>query len=536
MKANSGTNRNRKECNLNASSPKLARPEDQKSSARMQTCIPAPAAPADAPAESNLGTIRKARPRGFARSQLGYWKRVLRTDPASGNLFVQIAHRGRRARFTFDRNAEAAAEKARAIFRCIVEDGWPVAIERYSPRSASAILRKQAEAAVLAHKDAVGGRIEKPTVGDLIRLAGEFSTVRAATLHGYAKSLRFMVAQMFAIPHTEKVPPRPSKRGSGKPKLRAKDLRHDYRTGGLEKWRAAVDSIPLERLTPSGLQRWRKEYLARAGADPVATDRARVSFNKNLRQAKALFGRKVLRHIEERAILPRPFFFEGAEMESEPPMRYNSKIDPAAILRDATEELAGSNAEAFKALFLCLVLGLRRNEADTLLWSHVNFERAEVDISPTEHNALKSRDSARVLALDAASLAVLRGWRAKASGLFVLESPFAPRPLARTPVYRCKNTFAALAEWLRGKAITARKPIHELRKECGTMLLRQGQPIEAVSRYLGHSDLKITMKHYADIAKRRATVDLSALMPADVAEFPPAAPATAASSPARRTA
>jgi integrase len=207
-------------------------------------------------------------------------------------------------------------------------------------------------------------------------------------------------------------------------------------------------------------------------------------------------------------------------MESEPPMRYSSKIDPAAILRDATEELAGSNPETFKALFLCLVLGLRRNEADTVLWSQIDFARAQVDITPTEHNPLKSRDSARMLALDPASLAVLRGWRAQAHGAFVLESPFAPKPLARTPVYRCKDTFAELAAWLRGKGITARKPIHELRKECSTLLLKQGQPIEAVSRYLGHSTLQITMKHYADIAKRRATVDLSALMPAEVADFP----------------
>ena len=63
-------------------------------------------------------------------------------------------------------------------------------------------------------------------------------------------------------------------------------------------------------------------------------------------------------------------------------------------------------------------------------------------------------------------------------------------------------------------------------EETRQLLLKQGQPIEAVSRWLGHSTLQITMKHYADVAKRRATVDLSALMPADVAEFQPAALAT----------
>ena len=76
-----------KKCNLNASLPKLARPEDQSSFARRQ--VPSEGA------ESNPGTIRKPRPSGLARSHLGYWKRAFRTDPASGNLFVQIAHRGR---------------------------------------------------------------------------------------------------------------------------------------------------------------------------------------------------------------------------------------------------------------------------------------------------------------------------------------------------------------------------------------------------------------------------------------------------------
>ena len=189
-----GTNQDRKECKFNASLPKTSNSED-----------------------SNPSKPRKPRASGFARSQLGYWKRALRTDAVSGSLFVQIAHRGRRARFTFERNAETAAEKAKQIFRCIVEDGWPVAIERYSPRSASAILRKQAQASALAHKAKVGGRIERPTVGDLIRESSGLSTVRPATLHGYTKSLRFIASEMFAIPHTEQAPEARPRRGQ-KPK------------------------------------------------------------------------------------------------------------------------------------------------------------------------------------------------------------------------------------------------------------------------------------------------------------------------------
>jgi hypothetical protein len=65
----------------------------------------------------------------------------------------------------------------------------------------------------------------------------------------------------------------------------------------------------------------------------------------------------------------------------------------------------------------------------------------------------------------------------------------------------------------------------------GDEVVESIQPIQT-----DHAAIPITTKHYADIAKRHATVDLSALMPADVAEFQPAAPATGASSHARRTA
>jgi integrase len=455
---------------------------------------------------------RKARAKGISRTHVAYWKKALRVDRVTGNFFVEIFYDKRRGRFTFDRNAEAAAEKARLIFLCIQKEGWETAAVRFAPGAATR-KRNKAEAARVISLE---GRIEEPTVGDLIRVAGEFSAVRPSSFHGYVKALRFIVSEAFTVAHLESVPVPDKKSGKRRGKktlIRIKDVRHDYRSGGLAKWREAVDAVKLSSLTPDKVQAWRKSYLERAGADPVAVDRARVSFNKTIRNAKALFGRKLIPMLEKRLVLARPLPFDGVSMEKEPPMRYQSRIDPGEVLSKAASELQPVNSEAYKALVLCLVLGLRRTEADTLLWRQVDFDRKEVSIEPTEHYWLKSRDSARVLALDDGSLALLRGWRALAKGAFVLESPLKSKPNALTPVWRCGRTFKALADWLRTQGVTARKPIHELRKEAGTILLKQGQPIESVSRYLGHSTIGITLKHYADLTKRRATVDMAALMP-----------------------
>jgi hypothetical protein len=48
-------------------------------------------------------------------------------------------------------------------------------------------------------------------------------------------------------------------------------------------------------------------------------------------------------------------------------MRYQSNLDPALLLRAASEELSESEPEAFKALLLALGTGLRHQEIDNLL-------------------------------------------------------------------------------------------------------------------------------------------------------------------------
>ena len=67
--------------------------------------------------------------------------------------------------------------------------------------------------------------------------------------------------------------------------------------------------------------------------------------------------------------------------------------------------------------------------------------------------------------------------------------------------YRCKKTFDGLTAWLRGKGVDARKPLHELRKEFGSVIADE-HGIYAASRALRHADIGITTRHYADTKRR----------------------------------
>jgi hypothetical protein len=107
-------------------------------------------------------------------------------------------------------------------------------------------------------------------------------------------------------------------------------------------------------------------------------------------------------------------------------------------------------------------------------------------------------------------LALLRAWKANASGPFVIESARVPRHCASRTNYRCTKHFDALYQWLREHGVTARKPLHELRKELGALLATE-HGIFAAQSVLRHAQISTTAAFYAD-KKRRITAGLGSYL------------------------
>jgi integrase len=188
-------------------------------------------------------------------------------------------------------------------------------------------------------------------------------------------------------------------------------------------------------------------------------------------------------------------------MEKPPSMRYVSKMDPFAILASAREELAEKNPEAFKVRVLALVCGLRRSEIDNLLWRAFDFSNSKLRVEASEYHQLKSEDSAGEIDLDTDTLALFRRFRANSpTSIFVIESPNRPRNQMKARCYRCDAVFKVVLEWLRTKGVETTKPLHTLRKEIGSVIASEHGIFEA-SRYLRHSDIRITSAIYADKKK-----------------------------------
>jgi len=230
-----------------------------------------------------------------------------------------------------------------------------------------------------------------------------------------------------------------------------------------------------------------------------------------IRCARSLFIPAVIRELKGLK-LPSLLPFEGVELEETGSQKYVSKITVKKLIASAKSELKQADVEAYKAFLLGLFAGMRKAEIDSAEWRMLDFDANVIRLEETEWLHLKTRDSAADITVDPEVMAELSAFKRPTQlkpqswSQFVLQSTHAPKPNALRPYYRAADTFDRLNTWLRGKGIRANKPLHELRKEVGAVIATE-QGIYAASKFLRHSDITTTARHYAD-QKARINVGL----------------------------
>jgi integrase len=398
---------------------------------------------------------------------------------------IKLAFDKRREQFnTGEKEKSAASVVAAEIYRSLDRLGWDATLKEYKPGK-------------LDRTDAANGIILEPTVGDFIAAVGRLSEVRPYTLGCYSRSFRHIVADVV--------------------KIKGDESRFDYVNGGAGRWRELVDAVKLVALTPLKIQAWKMAFVARGESNQQSERTSKVSVNSIMRQAKSLFSDKrgVLSLVRDLMRLPSPLPFDGVGFYENQSMRYQSKIDAGELLTGARDELAMSDPEAFKMMVLALCCGLRRNEIDKLAWRQVDLAKGVIRIETTRWFRAKSEDSLGEVDLDPELVVLMRGWKAKAVGEFVVQGEVQPRLGKGYSHYRAFRVAERLAEWLRGKGLEDRKALHTLRKEFGSLVAEE-HGIYAASRALRHADIQVTAKHYLD-KKQRISIGLGRLLaPANV--------------------
>jgi integrase len=405
--------------------------------------------------------------RGHGKTDVRYWREAVfqpsytrnGTRCKVGQYAVKLQYTGRRETIPLGTaNRENAAQKAREIHLYLQSNGWDETLSKFKPKS-----RWSSSAAT--------------TVGEFSEQVQSIWTGKPKTLGDYLRAFRKIVSDISEI-------------DGGR-------SRFDYRAGGRESWLQKVDRTPLREITPDRIQKWKVDFLRRAGSNPAKRRSASTSVNSLLRQAKSLFAPGIQKFVKL-DIPSSPF--EGVQFEPRRSMRYQSSFDLKQLIHAAQEELP---REQFKIFLLAIMAGLRRNEIDKLDWSAFDWTRGVISIKATAYFSPKSEDSTGDVEVDPEVMELFRGYQATASVDFVIESKVLPRPDAAYSHYRCQREFEALNKWLQAHGVEGNQPLHMLRKEFGSQVCAK-HGIYAASRALRHSDIAVTSQHYLD--KRQSMV------------------------------
>src|SRR5262249_54543373 len=190
--------------------------------------------------------------------------------------------RGKRMAFSLGTgNADTAARKAANVYTDFLTLGVEGALAKYRPQKAAESIA---------------------TVGEWIEAARSVASVNPATFALYGRGLRKIVGDLIRVKRNRK--------------------RFGPKGGGAQAYRQAIDAAPLTLLLPAAIQKWRMEYVKR-GKTPAEQRSAMTSCNSTVRQAHALFGKKVARFIA----LPEPPPFQHVEFFPRQSAKYFSRID-----------------------------------------------------------------------------------------------------------------------------------------------------------------------------------------------------------------
>jgi len=399
-------------------------------------------------------------PKTHPKTSADYWRDKVAPRPGAKNGLLQfrLTHAGRTAWVNLKTSNKAeAARTARDLWVTCQSKGLTATLAAFSPKD-------PAKAPEIA------------TVGEYIEAAAKLATVRATTLRSY-ESAFFRLAGA----------------------VRGIASKSDKQADRIA-WRQKVSRLRLDQIPPASVRSFFAAELAEAAkAGENAKDRRAHTIASDLRDARALFSKVILRDLPKTIVLPPELPFSGIPAGATT-RRFVSTVDPRKLYA-AAKALKTDTRCAFDLL---LVAGLRRGEADSLTWKSINLDAGTLTVETTEFFRPKSRESHRVVPLPADFVTRLRARKGSAPDSACVLDGLPLAPLGKIYRYRASG-WGPLTEWLKSQGIADRTPLHTLRKMSGSFVYQVGG-LEAARRHLGHRDISTTAASY--LAGGAVTVNL----------------------------
>jgi integrase len=425
-------------------------------------------------------TKKRKAVRAASKTTAMYWQkaafRLQKGEWESSNFFVRITLQDKRKRVRLESTTrEEAGREALAQYLKILTNGWPVDDE------------------TKLSLPETSGLSNDPTVSEWISMAKKKSGVRSGSVDKYAESLRTIVSEILGM-----------------------------RCARKKEQRSKIDDYKVSDITKEKLKAWLEDRMARARElDNVRTLRAQNTIRSLVANAKGLFTEHILEAIglPEESITHLPF--RSLKLPAKNQTRYSSRFDAKTLLKTAAAELgtaapgvdqveADNRYEQWKILYLALVAGLRYNEIDQLRVQDISPADGRISIRTHETFRPKTHASEGDILVSPEAAAVLREMLKRTKDSWFIKDGTSKRSRS----YRAGTHHTALVAWLRNyeergvcPLADVSKPIHELRKEAGTLVNSQHGLNEA-KNFLRHSSIATTAAYYVG-SKGNITTGLS---------------------------
>lgn len=167
----------------------------------------------------------------------------------------------------------------------------------------------------------------------------------------------------------------------------------------------------------------------------------------------------------------------------------------------------------YKALFTCLFYqGLRIGEANALTWNKVDFEKMQINIDCSVTTKMHDSDGNYLISTPKtkAGIRQLPMCKKVADALKMVYTHYSSMECFNDKWF-CFGGLTAIPETTIQKAnlrytkkADIRKiRIHDFRHSCASLLINNGANITLVSKYLGHSDIEMTLNTYSHFYKNK---------------------------------
>jgi|GEM_PF-4435003 len=384
----------------------------------------------------------------------------------SPSFSVRLHLKGERHLITLSATTKKeAAKEALDTWLAIKHGGWS---------AANQLKRRSLPAPELESADPETAPIKAAgaTIGSLIECYKTAVGGRPQTQTAYFVALRALAAGVLDIPKTK----------------------------SLDKSRVEkIDAIPLAHLTRERIEKWKTKQSA-----ACTTTSHERSLKSRLVNARSVFNAKALEAFNEIHGTSFESPFLGIKMPKTSTEGHFRKVKLELLLRVAESQLAKSSDpnefEQWKIILLISSAGLRRAEVDNLYWEDIDLENALIHVRPKPGYKPKTDCSIGSIPIDEDIVEIMSSWpKGKPKDYIIPEERHATMKQVRAGSH-----FQRTCAWLRafsydGKEPLAsvQKPLHELRKEAGSIVAEQFG-LHAAKVFLRHVDIGITSTYYLD--------------------------------------